>query len=101
MMIYVSHPYSGLEENKQKVEKIIEELCDTFPDDTFVSPIHCFGFTYHTVEYDLGMRYCLDLLDVCDSMMVFGDWQNSKGCSWEVRHAQEKGIPYEVMEGEL
>lgn len=40
---------------------------------------------------------CLDLLDRCDSMLVFGDWEHSRGCKAEVKYAKEYGIPYQIV----
>ena len=87
-LIYVSHPYGGKEENKLAVEKIVLELSKQNPNNTYISPIHCFGFMYHDVSYEHGMNMCLALLDMCDEMIVCGDWANSKGCMMEINHAE-------------
>jgi len=96
MIVYVSHPYGGNQENKLKIEHIIRTLSIEKPFDTFVSPVHCFGFMYNDVAYNVGIRYCLDLLDRCDMMLVFGDYMNSKGCRLEIEHAKEQGIPFRI-----
>lgn len=96
-MIYISHPFGGLKENVLKVEKIIESLVEEYPDETFVSPIHCFGFMYDTVDYDKGLDMCLELLSKCDKMLVFGDWCTSTGCMTEITYANIRNIPYEMI----
>ena len=96
MKIYISHPYGSKVENKEKIEKIIRDLIFEKPQHTYVSPVHCFGFLYEEVEYDIGIRYCLDLLDACDEMWVFGDYANSKGCKLEIVHALETKKPFYI-----
>ncbi|MBO5388618.1 MAG: DUF4406 domain-containing protein [Lachnospiraceae bacterium] len=99
-LVYISHPSSGLEENTKDIEKIIrtlykdDELFDNF---CFVSPVHCYGFMYHETEYYKGLSFCTDLLEHCDMMLVFGDWENSTGCTEEVRLCKELNIPYLIL----
>lgn len=97
MRIYVSHPYDGKEENRQKVEKIIQRLIEIYPHDTFISPIHAFGFLYDKVDYETGLEWCLDLLEGCDKMYVFGDWKKSRGCQAEVQFCDNNFIDYKIM----
>lgn len=98
MLIYISHPYGGKQENKQKVEEIINKLVQTNPENTYISPIHCFGFMYDAISYEQGLEMCLNLLERCDKMMVFGNWKNSRGCTAEVLFAEMHMIPYEIKE---
>lgn len=101
MLVYISHPFSGLEENKLKIENIIRTLTLSYPDNTYVSPVHCFGFLYNDVSYENGLEFCLNLLEKCDKMMVFGDWRSSRGCTAEILFAEMHMIPYEIMEGNI
>lgn len=96
MLIYISHPYGGRAENKAKIEQIIHGLAAKDKANTYVSPVHCFGFMYNSVPYLHGLGMCLDLLGRCDKMIVFGDWQHSIGCREEIRYCQEHGIAYVV-----
>lgn len=96
MIIYISHPYSGLEENKQKIEEIIKELVREHPEHTYLSPIHTFGFMYYDFSYEQGLEMCLKLLDKCDMMYVYGDWKRSRGCNAEVLYCENNAIPYEI-----
>ncbi len=97
MMIYISHPYGGKEENKLKVEAIIKELAVNHPDNTYISPIHTFGFMYDSVDYETGLQMCLNLLETCDKMLVFGDWKQSRGCTAEVLYAEMHFIPFDIL----
>ncbi|WP_066719937.1 DUF4406 domain-containing protein [Clostridium sp. Marseille-P299] len=97
MLIYISHPYGGMESNRISVENIITELSEKHPENTYISPIHCFGFMYDTVSYENGLEMCLNLLERCDKMLVFGDWKKSRGCTAEVLYAENLMLPYEVV----
>lgn len=96
MKIYVSHPFGGKHENILEVENIIKELVKLNPDYTYISPIHTFGYLYDAVDYETGLQWCLELLDICDKMLVFGDWKQSRGCTAEVLYAEMHMIPYEI-----
>jgi len=98
MLIYISHPYGGQEEKKQRVKEIIRELTLSHPEYTYISPIHCFGFLYNDVNYEDGLDMCLNLLAKCEKMYVFGDWKQSRGCTAEVLYAEMHMIPYEIMD---
>lgn len=86
MRIYISHPYGGQPENKHRVEEVIKRISKRYPEITFISPIHCFGFMYDDVDYQTGLNWCLELLNACDEMWVFGNYLDSKGCKAEIQH---------------
>lgn len=96
MLIYISHPFGNKPENMDKVEKIIHGLINDNPQNTYISPIHCFSFAYTSYPYEQGLDMCLNLLARCDKMYVFGDWKNSRGCTAEVLYAEMHMIPYEI-----
>lgn len=98
MLTYISHPFNGEERNKEAIEGIVEELVEDYPDETFVSPVHAFGYLYDSVDYDAGLNMCLDLLEVCDYMIVFGNYKQSRGCMAEIRYAEQNNIPFEIRE---
>lgn len=37
---------------------------------------------------------CISLLNISDEMWVYGDYQNSIGCNFEIQYCKEHGIPY-------
>ena len=93
-LIYISHPYGGERKNKNRVEQIIKTLV-SLPGNqnkTFLSPIHAFGYLYNEVEYEKGLQMCLDLLQCCDEMWIFGDWTTSQGCRAEVEYCKKRNI---------
>jgi len=97
MLIYISHPYGNNPENIKKVEEIIHRLVKEHPENTYISPIHCFGFMYNSVSYEAGLEMCLNLLDRCEKMMVFGNWQDSRGCNAEILHASYNHTCFEIV----
>jgi hypothetical protein len=91
-LIYISHEYGGKQENIDKVELLVRTLSKIYPYHTFVSPIHAFGFMYEDAPYEIGMRYCLDLLSKCSLMWVFEN--HSRGVEAEIKFCEEHDIPW-------
>ena len=89
-VIYVAAPYGGNENNKQRVEEILKDLVQLYPEYCFVSPIHTFGFLYDDLSYEEGMEHCLTLLDLCSEIWIFGD---SIGTRIEREYATKYRIP--------
>ena len=52
------------------------------------------GYLYDKVDYLHGLGMCLELLKVCDKMLVYGDWEHSTGCKAEIDYCKTHGIPY-------
>ena len=94
VLVYISHPSGGLEENTKDVERCIRfmyqnkfirrECC-------LVSPIHNFGFMYNDewLSYEEGLNLCLDLLRHCTFMICIGDYESSIGCKEEIKFCNE------------
>ena len=97
VLVYISHPYGGKAENKQKIGEIVKTLAVLHKDTVFLSPVHASGFLYDCLDYDHGMKYCLKLLGFCDEMWVFGCWQESRGCKREVAFCDKHDIPYQIV----
>jgi len=91
-MIKVAHPYNGKIENKQKAETILINLYKRYNNVLFISPIHSLGYIYNEFEYNAGMKYCFELLAMCDELWLFGGWRNSRGCKLEYNFAKKRGI---------
>lgn len=62
-------------------------------ENTYISPIHALGYLYDAVSYEQGMELCIDLLSVCDKMVVISE--ASKGVKIEIEQAEKMGIPIE------
>lgn len=91
MLIYCAHKYGGDEANKASVEAKIKELQTTYPTDTYISPIHAFGFLYEDIPYDVGLDLCLSLLARCDALLVLSE--ESEGVRREIAFARLNNIP--------
>ena len=98
MLIYCSHKFGGKMENAKAIELKIKKLQLADPGNTYISPIHAFGFMYHDMEYDVGLRLCIDLLAKCDMMIVLSEM--SKGVRAEAKYCINNAIPI-VFEEEL
>lgn len=96
-IVYVAHPYGGLSSNYDKASDTMCVLCDKFSDKTFVSPIHAYGFMYESVDYDKGINLCFKLLDLCDTVLLCGEWEQSKGCNMERGYALVNNKIVEVL----
>ena len=97
MLIYCSHKFGGKLENAKAVELKIKKLQLENPSNTYISPIHTFGFMYDTVSYEDGIGMCLDLLRKCDKMIVLSE--KSEGVEIEIEYCIAARIPVEFGEG--
>ena len=96
MLIYCSHKFGGKLENAKAAELKIKRLQLADPDNTYISPMHAFGFMYNVLNYEDGLRLCLDLLAKCDKMVVLSDL--SRGVKAEIKYCIDNAIPYVFKE---
>ena len=96
MLIYCSHKFGGKLENAKAAELKIKRLQLADPSNTYISPIHAFGIMYNDMEYDMGLRLCIDLLAKCDKMVVLS--KGSRGVRAEIKFCAENKIPVEFGE---
>lgn len=96
MLIYCSHKFGGKLENAKDAELKIKRLQLENPSNTYISPIHAFGFMYDTVSYEDGIGMCLDLLNRCDKMVVLSE--KSEGVNMEIEYCIAARIPVEFEE---
>lgn len=105
MLVYICHPYTShgdIVENYLSVTTICRKLRRI--NVTPVSPIHAFYFIFNPERERVNsrefasinesvMEYCLELLDKCDQVWCFKEWDKSKGCIMEVNKALKNKIP--------
>lgn len=91
--IYLSHPFGGKFINQYRVGRCMQRLVELHPNYLFISPIHLFGVLYHSVSYEKGLEYCLELLKECDELWILHDDGKSKGVAAEREFALKNGIP--------
>ena len=104
--IYVAHPMRGggrdiekIHKNEEAIRDIMIELSASEPDLFLFSPIHAFGYLDPLGPQDWVLRQCLEMVEVCDELWVYGDWQSSVGCRMEIERARELGKPVTFKEG--
>lgn len=93
-LVYISAPYGGKQENFDKVTVLMKGLMEYSDQFTFISPIHAQSFEdYHETDYEVGLKHCIDILDRCDEMWVFGGYNSSRGCEAEIEFCNKNIKP--------
>lgn len=89
--IYVSHKFGGDPANMEKAKKITHDLQIENPTHCFVCPILAFShLQYGEIGYDDEIELCLDLLSLCDTLIVASDV--SQGVQKEIDFARMVGM---------
>ena len=90
-MCYVAHKYEGDYENLRRAKKIVHDLQVENKKDCFICPLLAFShLKYGEIGYDAEMELCLDLLSVCDTLIVASEM--SDGVQTEVDFANLVGM---------
>ena len=91
MLVYVSHCYGGNPENVERARRITIDLQVENPTHCFVCPLLNFScLDYGEIGYEQELEICLDLLSVCDYLIVASDV--SKGVQKEIDFAKMVGM---------
>ena len=91
MLLYLAHKYQGKQENIERVKKIAHNLQMENPEHCVVCPLLNFSFLdYGEIGYEQEMEICLDLLSVCDYLIVASDI--SDGVQKEIDFAKMVGM---------
>ena len=89
--IYVSHKFGGDPANKERAKKITHDLQIENPTHCFICPILAFShLQYGEIGYDDEIELCLDLLSLCDTLIVASDV--SQGVQKEIDFAKMVGM---------
>ena len=95
-LLYISHPFlthGSPEDNLNAVSKVLADLVLKYKNQfVFISPIHNFGTLDGKLNYEDGLKICLDLLKHCDGIIMCGDYIHSNGCMKEMELAVKKGL---------
>lgn len=71
MVYYVSHCYQGDPDNISKAAKITHDLQMADKNNCYICPLLAFShMKYGEIGYEPEMELCLDLLSVCDGLIV-------------------------------
>ena len=91
MLLYLAHKYQGKQENMERVKKIAHDLQMENPTHCVVCPLLNFScLDYGEIGYTEEMEICLDLLSVCDVLIVASE--PSKGVQKEIDFARMVGM---------
>jgi hypothetical protein len=94
---YVSHAYGGKEENYNRAKQITHDLQVQRPQDCFICPLMAFShLQYGEIGYDFEMELCLDLLSLCDGLLVTSEI--SEGVRREIEFAKMVDMEVEYIE---
>ena len=89
--IYVSHKFGGDPANMERAKKITHDLQVADLDNCYICPLLAFShLDYGEIGCDLEMEICLDLLSVCDVLIVASDI--SDGVQEEIDFAHLVGM---------
>ena len=89
--IYVSHKFGGDPANMERAKKITHDLQVADLDNCYICPLLAFShLDYGEIGYDQEMEICLDLLSVCDVLIVASDI--SDGVQEEIDFAHLVGM---------
>ena len=89
--IYVSHKFGGDPANMEKAKKITHDLQIENPTHCFICPLLAFShLQYGEIGYDDEIELCLDLLSLCDILIVASDV--SQGVQKEIDFARIVGM---------
>ena len=94
---YVAHRYGGDINNLERAKKITHDLQVADLANTYICPLLTFShLQYGEIGYDAEMENCLDLLSVCDKLIVASDI--SKGVAKEIDFANLVNMEVEYLE---
>ena len=90
-VIYVSHKFGNNPDNIERAKKITHDLQIENPTHCFICPILALShLQYGEIGYNDEIELCLDLLSLCDALIVASDI--SKGVQKEIDFAKMVGM---------
>ena len=96
---YVAHKYGANPENFERAKKITHNLQVSDLENTYICPLLTFShLQYGEIGYEAEMENCLDLLSVCDKLIVASDFLTSKGVQKELDFANLVGMEVQFLE---
>lgn len=99
MMYYVAHEYGGNPANIERAKKVTHNLQVNDPFNCYICPLIAFShLEYNELGYDAEIDLCIDLLSVCDVLIVASDFVNSNGVKKEIDFADSVGMEVKYLE---
>ena len=99
MVYYVAHSYGGKQENVRRAKRITHDLQMNDMENCYICPLTAFShLAYKEIGYDNEMALCLDLLSVCDVLIVASE--ASEGVQREIDFANLVGMEVKYLEND-
>lgn len=90
---YVAHKYGGDPQNLERAKRITHELQVNDLENCYICPLTAFShMRYNEIGFDEEMDLCIDLLSICDGLIVASDFAESKGLQKEIEFAKLVGM---------
>lgn len=97
MMYYVSHKFGAKQENIERAKKITHDLQVKDMNNCYICPLLALShLEYNEIGYEEEMALALDLLTVCDKLIVASDI--SKGVAKSISLANLVNMEIEYLE---
>ena len=97
MLFYIAHCYSGNPKNLERAKRITHNLQVNDLENTYICPLLTFShLRYNEIGFDEEMDLCLDLLSVCDRLIVASTI--SHGVNIEIEFANLVGMEVVYLE---
>lgn len=97
MMYYVAHEYGGKEENLEHAKAITNRLQKRDLENCYICPLLAFShLAYKEIGYEAEMDLCIDLLSVCDVLIVASSV--STGVAREIEFAKLVGMEVHYLD---
>lgn len=97
MLIYIAHKFGNKPENFERAKKITHDLQIADVGNTYICPLLALShLKYGEIGFEAEMENCLDILSVCDKLIVASDL--SKGVCAEIDFANKVGMEVEYLE---
>lgn len=96
---YISHPYTGNEEeNRKKAADVQRHLHGMYADIMCINPLAMFA-PLADLSYEEVMTYCLEVMHPADAIIMCRGYEKSRGCMREYVAAKQEGKTILFYEG--
>ena len=96
---YISHPYTGNEEeNCKKAADVQRHLHEMYADIMCINPLAMFA-PLAALSYEKIMTYCLEVMQPADAVIMCSGYEKSRGCMREYEAAKQGGKTILFYEG--
>ena len=97
ILVYIAHRFGGDINNLERAKKITHDLQVNDLENTYICPLLTFShLQYDEIGYDNELEACIDLLSVCDKLIVASDL--SEGVEREITLAEKCNMEIEYLE---